>query len=136
MEQDPDFPVKPAQLAPVGTAMQDAAGLLAKPETGQPTNAAQTDALNLLDAVIAQQAQSAGQNAAALAAMMGMGGSGTGSTAGGSSSQPNQPVSGSREGEAPDQRTVIQAAGVDDSQLPGEFRDAIESYHRAIEKSQ
>jgi len=136
MKQDPDFPVKPAQLAPVGAAMHDAAGLLDKPETGQPTNAAQTDALNLLDAVIAQQAQSAGQNASALAAMMGMGGAGNGSTAGGTSSQPNTPVSGSREGEAPDQRTVIQAAGVDDSQLPGEFRDAIESYHRAIEKSQ
>jgi hypothetical protein len=136
--QDPAFPVPAAQLAPIGNSMDDAAVLLARPETGKPTYAAQTDAINLLDAAIAQQAQQAGQSASALAAMMGMGmgGSGSGSTSGGSTNQPPVPVPGSREGEAPDQRSVIQAGGVDNSQLPGEFRDAIESYHRAIERSQ
>ncbi len=65
--------------------------------------------------------------------MMGMGG--IGNAAGGSSRKPNVPIPGSREGEAPDQRSVLQAGGLDNSQLPGEFRDAIESYHRAIEQS-
>jgi hypothetical protein len=134
--QDPSFPVPPQQIAPIGKSMNDAAGLLAKPETGKPTYEAQTDAINLLDSAITQQAQKAGQNANALAAMMGMGMSGGGSTAGGPTNEPNVPVPGSREGEAPDQRTVIQAGGLDNSQLPGEFRDAIENYHRAIEQSQ
>ena len=135
LAQDPAFPIPPAQLAPVGKSMDEAAGLLAKPETGQPTYADQTDAINLLDAVIAQQAQNAGQSAGALMGMMGMGGAGSGSTAGGTTNKPNVRIPGSRDAAAPDQRTVIQAGGVDNSQLPGEFRDAIESYHRAIEQS-
>jgi hypothetical protein len=135
LQQDSTFPVPPNQLAPVGSAMGDSAGLLAKPETGKPTYDAQTDALNLLDAAINQQAQKAGANASALAAMMGMGGPGKGSTAGGATDKSNIRIEGSREGRPSDQRTVIQAGGVDNSQLPGEFRDAIESYHRAIEQS-
>ncbi len=134
--QDPTFPVAAKGLVPVGKSMNDAAGLLGKPETGKPTYAAQTDAINLLDAAITQQAQRAGQSASALSAMMGMGGSGAGSTGGGTTNQPVVTVPGSREGEAPEQRTVIQAGGVDNSRLPGEFRDAIESYHRAIERTQ
>jgi hypothetical protein len=133
--QDPTFPIPTAQLAPVTSAMNDAAQLLGKPETGQPTYSAQTDAMNLLDAAISQAAQKAGQSAGQLMAMMGMGGSGSGNTAGGASNRPIGPAPGSREGPAPDGRTVIQAGGVDNSQLPGEFRDAIESYHRAIEQS-
>jgi hypothetical protein len=111
--------------------MSDAAGLLGKPETGKPTAAAQTDAINLLDAAIAEQARKAGQDAGALMAMMGVGGN----TAGGATDKPNVPIPGSREGQAPDQRAVIQAGGVDNSQLPGEFRDAIEGYHRSIEQA-
>jgi hypothetical protein len=132
LEQDPTFPIPPEKLAPVGKAMSDAAGLLAKPETGQPTNDAQTDAINLLDAAIAQQAQKTGQGASALMAMMGMGGN----TSGGTTNKPNVSIPGTREGPAPDARSVNQAGGVDNSELPGEFRDAIESYHRAIEQSQ
>jgi hypothetical protein len=135
LQQDPSFPVPPEQLAPAGKSMSDATGLLGKPETGKPTYAAQTDAINLLDAAIAQQSQKAGANAAALMAMMGMGGTGKGSTNGGTTDKSNVPIPGSREGQAPDQRAVIQAGGLDNSQLPGEFRDAIESYHRAIEQS-
>jgi hypothetical protein len=130
--QDPTFPIPPSQLAPVGKAMGDAAGLLARPETGKPTNDAQTDAINLLDAAIAQQAQKSGQGASALMAMMGMGGN----TNGGTTNKANVPMPGSREGAAPDERPVTQAGGGDNSELPGEFRDAIESYHRAIEQSQ
>jgi hypothetical protein len=135
LQQDPSFPVPPAQLKPVGKSMDDAAGLLGKPETGKPTYSAQTDALNLLDEAISQQARKTGRSASALMAMMGMGGKGQGSTAGGAADKPNVPIPGSREGQPPDQRTVSQANGLDNSQLPGEFRDAIESYHRAIEQS-
>jgi hypothetical protein len=134
-QQDPTFPIPAGQLAPAGKSMADAASLLAKPETGKPTYSAQTDAINLLDEAINQQSQKAGANAAALMAMMGMGGTGKGSTSGGTTNKPNAPIPGSREGQAPDQRTVIQAGGLDNSQLPGEFRDAIESYHRAIEQA-
>jgi hypothetical protein len=134
LSQDPTFPVPPAQLAPVGKSMDDATGQLGKPETGKPTYDAQTDAINLLDEIISQQSQKSGGSASALMAMMGMGGHGN--TAGGTTNRPNVPVAGSREGREPDPRTVIQAGGVDNSQLPGEFRDAIESYHRAIEQGQ
>ena len=135
MQQDPSFPIPPGPLSPIGKSMDDAADLLGKPETGKHTYDTQTDAINLLDAAITEQARKAGQDADALMAMMGMGGNGSGNTSGGSTDQPNVPIPGSREGAAPDQRAVIQAGGVDNSQLPGEFRDAIESYHRAIEQS-
>ena len=127
---DLSFPVPPAQLKPIAQCMADAAGLLEKPETGKPTYNAQTDAINLLDAAINRQAQKSGASASALMAMMGMG-----NQSGGATDKPNTPIPGSREGRAPDERTVIQAGGVDNSQLPGEFRDAIENYHRAIEQS-
>ncbi|MGA3170909.1 MAG: hypothetical protein ABSE62_07820 [Chthoniobacteraceae bacterium] len=139
LAQDPTFPAPPGELNPGVKAMGDAAGLLAKPETGQPTYNAQTDAINLLDDAIAQQAQKAGQKAGALMAMMGMGGmggaGGNGSGARGTTDNPNAQIPGSREGEAPEQHTVIQASGMDNSQLPGEFRDAIEGYDRAIEQT-
>jgi hypothetical protein len=134
--QDSPGAVSPGQLSQVTKAMNDAAGLLGKPETGQPTYGAQTDALNLLDAAISQAAQKAGSNASALMAMMGMGGTGKGSTAGGAPTRPNLPIPGSREGPDAGQRHVMQAGGVDSSQLPGEFRDAIEGFQRAMEKSQ
>ena len=121
------------ELAPSAKAMAEAAVLLGKPETGKPTVAAQTDALNLLDAAIAKQAAQAGTSMSALMGMMGMGaGSGTGSMAGGTTSRPNAEVAGTREGAAEETRTVQQAGGVDRAALPAEFREAIESYHRAI----
>jgi hypothetical protein len=129
--QDPSSPLQPQQLAPVAKSMGDAAGLLGKPETGKPTYDAQTDAINLLDAAIAQQAQKSGQGGGALMAMMGMGG-----PRGGTTDKSNVPIPGSPEGQPLDQRSVIQAGGLDNSRLPGEFRDAIESYQRATEHLQ
>ncbi|HEX4084435.1 MAG TPA: hypothetical protein VHY22_05980 [Chthoniobacteraceae bacterium] len=135
LQQSGALPVPPDQLSPVAKSMGDAAGLLAKPETGQPTNAAQTDAINLLDSAIAQASQKMGSSANALAAMMGMGGMGKGNTSGGTTDKPNIEIPGSREGPGSDQRRVMQAGGMDNTQLPGEFRDAIESYQRAMEQS-
>jgi type II secretory pathway pseudopilin PulG len=89
LQQDPAFPVPPADIAPVGGAMNDAATLLAKPDTGAPTADAQTDAVNLLDGIIASQARKSGQSATALATMMGMGNSGPGSAAGGTTTHAN-----------------------------------------------
>jgi hypothetical protein len=131
LAQTPQFPVPPEKLKPVGKAMDDAAGQLARPETGKPTNDAQSDAINLLDLAIAQQSQKAGQSASAMAQLMGMGGN----PAGGTTNKLNQAIPGSREGAGADQRTVIQAGGVDNSELPGEFRDAIEGYQRAMDQS-
>jgi len=133
-----EAPGSPPELGAVGKSMGDAAGLLGKPETGKATTNAQTDALNLLDAVIEQEAKKSGQSAASLMAMMGMGAGsgGNGSTAGGTTDKPNAPVGGSREGGAPDERTVIQAGGIDNSALPGEFRDAIENFQHTIERRQ
>jgi hypothetical protein len=135
MQKDPTFPVPPAALDPAGDAMNDAAGLLAKPDTGPPTTGAQTDAVNLLDGLISSEAQKSGQSAAALAAMMGIANSGKGSTAGGTTTHVNVPVAGSTQDLSPDHRRVVQASGMDNTALPGEFRDAIESYHRAMEKN-
>jgi hypothetical protein len=135
MRQDPTFPVQPADLAPASKAMNDATTLLAKPDTGSPTTAAQTDAVNILDGVIAALAQKTGQDATALTQMMGMGNSGKGSTAGGTTNHANVPILGSTDDAAPDQRRVTQASGMDSAALPGEYRDAIESYHRAMEKT-
>jgi len=135
MQQDPSFPVQPSDLGPAAKAMNDAATLLGKPDTGSPTTAAQTDAVNILDGVIASLAQRTGQQATTLAAMMGMGNSGKGSTAGGTTTLPNVPVIGSTSDNTPDQRRVTQASGMDSAALPAEFRDAIESYRRAMEKA-
>jgi hypothetical protein len=135
LQKDPAFPVAPSDLAPVGGAMNDAATLLAKPDTGTPTTGAQIDAVNLLDGIIASQAQKSGQSATALAAMMGMGNFARGSTTGGTTAHANFQLPGSTEDLAPSQRHVEQASGLDSTSLPGEFRDAIEGYHRAMERT-
>jgi len=133
MENDPSSPVPTAELPPIAGAMDDAAALLAKPDTGEPARAAQTDAINLLDALIAQQAQAGGAGTSALAGMMGMG-AGSGGMTGGRDREPTLPTNGSTIGAAPGERRVNQAAGMDDAALPAEFRDAIENYHRTMEK--
>ena len=79
--------------------------------------------------------RSSSSSVSALAAMMGMGNTGKGSAAGGTTTHLNVPIAGSAEDLSPDQRHVVQASGVESTALPGEFRDAIESYHRAMEKT-
>lgn len=134
---DLKFPVPPNQLQPVSNAMHDAKDFLDKPDTGDPAVNAETDAINLLDAIIMSQCQKQGQSMAALMQMMGVGAGAKpgGSLAGGSTERANIHVSGTRVGGSPDARTVIQASGAnsDAGQIPAEFRDAVESYQRALE---
>jgi hypothetical protein len=119
----------------VTKAMTDAKTLLDKPETGDPTVAAQTDAINLLDQIIMDRAKKSGQSMSSLMAMMGAkpgGNAGTGYFGGGTTNRANEHISGTRTGEASDPRHVLQASGNAGAPLPAEFRDAIESYQRAI----
>ena len=117
--------------------MRDAKTLLDKPDTGDPTVADQTDALNMLDAIIMEQAKKSGQSMSSLMAMMGMKpGSkpGKGYFGGGDTDRQNEAVTGSRTGNASESRHILQASGNAGAPLPTEFRDAIESYQRAVEQ--
>lgn len=137
LQADPDFPVPAEKLGRVAKAMGDAKTLLDKPDTGAPTIAAQTDALNLLDEIIMEQAKKSGQSMASLMAMMGMGQpgkSGGGYFGGGDTNRPNEHIAGTTTGNASDPRHVLQAGGNATAPLPAEFRDAIENYQRDVEQ--
>lgn len=136
LQEDADFPIPSEQLAPIGKAMQDAGTLLDKPDTGDPAIAAETDAINMLDAILLAQSGKSGKSMASLMQMMGFGAGalGGGSMAGGGTDRANIPIAGSRAGTAPEGRHVVQAGGGTGSQIPAEFREAIESYQHAIEQ--
>lgn len=135
LQDDPEFPVPAEKLGQVAKAMGDAKTLLDKPDTGDPTVADQTDALNLLDAIIMEQSKKSGQSMSSLMAMMGMKpGSqpGKGFFGGGDTDRQNENIAGSRTGNSTDPRKVLQAAGNSGAPLPAEFRDAIESYQHNV----
>ncbi len=137
LQADPTFPVPPETLAPIGQAMGDASALLIKPETGAPTVAAETDAIDLLDEIIMSESQKSGKNSKAMAGlmrMMGMGKTPGGNTAGGDTDRPNIVVPGTRASSRPDTHRVVQASGITGAPVPAEFREAIENYQRAIEQ--
>ncbi|MEA3213735.1 MAG: hypothetical protein QOE70_6792 [Chthoniobacter sp.] len=138
LSEEPGFPIPPERLAPVGIAMGDAQTLLSKPDTGEPAIAAETDAINLLDELITAQCKKCGKSGKGLAGLMAMMGFGAGSSpgmsgAGGDTDRANVPVPGPREGRRPEERRVTQASGNERAAIPAEFREAIESYQRAIE---
>ena len=117
--------------------MGEAKTLLDKPDTGDPTVADQTDAINMLDRVIMDQAQKSGKSMASLMAMMGMKPGktpGKGYFGGGDTDRANEHIAGTTTGNASDQRHILQAGGNAGAPLPAEFRDAIENYQRAIEQ--
>lgn len=135
LQEDAEFPVPGQDLGRIAKAMQDAKTLLNTPQTGAPTIAAETDAINLLDAAILGLGKKSGNGMSGLVGMMGLGGSSAGgSTAGGDTNRSNTTVPGSREGAMAEARRILHASGGADSQVPAEFRDAIESYQRAIEQ--
>ncbi|HWB58904.1 MAG TPA: hypothetical protein VG733_05400 [Chthoniobacteraceae bacterium] len=139
LQDDPDFPVPPEKLGPATKAMRDAKGKLDKPDTGDPTVADETDAINILDAVIMEQAQKSGQSMASLMAMMGMKPGqkpGKGFFGGGDTNRQNEVIPGSRVGDASDPRHITQTTGNAGAPLPAEFRDAIENYQHAVEQQQ
>lgn len=136
LQDDPQFPVPADQIGQVTKAMREAKELLDKPETGEATVGDQTDAINLLDQIIQDMAKKSGKSMSSLMAMMGAkpgsSNSGTGYFGGGSTDRANVRVQGSRNGEASEQRHVMQASGSEGAPLPAEYRDAIENYQRAV----
>ncbi len=145
-------------FAETGQAMAQAETLLAKPQTDAPTDEAQvksvellSDLINLINeqaqrpsqgqsqsspsdasademAFLTQMMKDSGQNKAMHSPTGGFNASrgGTGSAA--------SPTTGDVRGRAPGARTVNKAAGMPGSS-PAEFRDAMESYFRALEKN-
>jgi hypothetical protein len=137
LQADPDFPVPAEDLGPIAKVMGEAKTLLDKPDTGDPTVADQTDAINMLDRIIMEQAQKSGKSMASLMAMMGnKPGSkpGKGFFGGGDTSRENEHIAGTHTGNESDPRHILQATGNAGAPLPAEFRDAIENYQHAIEQ--
>jgi len=134
---DPESSLPPEELAPISKAMKDAGMLLSKPDTGNPTTAAETDAINLLDAAIEAAGKKGGQSMASMMQMMGFGPagkSGGGNPGGGTTDRANAYIPGSRAGAADEGRHTTQTTGNGSAPLPAEFREAIEGYQRAIEQ--
>ena len=132
-------------LPKVQEAMGEADDLLNKIQTGSPTLAAETDAINLLEAEIMSmmnsdpsQSQASSEAMAMLMEMMGMGsGSGAkggGSRSGGTTDKANADSSGDRRGSASAPRTVEKTSGRETRPLPVEFREALQNYYKAIER--
>lgn len=129
-----------ARLGQAQQAMDEADYKLKTPLTDEPTQAAETDALNLLDDAIKtvlqsqsqQQQKSSGMSA--LQQMMQMGQQPGQGMNGGSTDRANKDVAGARPGKDGSQRPVQKLSGRDARTLPAEFRDALQGYFNAVEK--
>ena len=132
-------------LPKVHEAMDEADQLLNKIQTGSQTLAAETDAINLLEAEIMSmmnsdpnQSQASSAAMAMLMEMMGMGsGSGAkggGNRSGGATDKANAELGGDRRGGAFDPRAVEKTTGRETRPLPVEFREALQNYYKAIER--
>ncbi len=123
-------------------AMDEADQSLRKPKTDQPVIAAETDAINLLEAEIMdmmQQPDQSPQQSAAMARMMQMMGmqsssKGGGNYAGGEANPSNSEVTGNPRGGNSDPRRNERTAGRDARSVPAEFREALQNYYKAIEQ--
>lgn len=125
-------------LGRVVDAMRDAEELLAKPETGIPTIAAQTEVIELL-AETSRQAGGGQPSGSATAMLMQMLMGGAGSSGGGNPNTSefggSSGTEGGRASGAPgDPRTVERVTGRDTSRYPEEFRDVLERYFEAVEE--
>ncbi|GDY21562.1 hypothetical protein LBMAG56_29090 [Verrucomicrobiota bacterium] len=128
------------RLKQAGQVMDEAEYKLATPLTDEPTQAAETDALNLIDDAIKTVLQSQQKNQkpssgmSALQQMMQMGqqpGEGMNSAL---SDRANKSVNGDGRGKDPNARKVQKLSGRDTRTLPAEYRDAIQGYFNAVEK--
>ena len=123
-------------------AMNEADKFLNKPRTDKPTIAAETDAINLLDAEIKSMMKSGkGKGAGAgmmalLSQMMGMGaGSSPGqSMMGGTTDKRNVPTTGNTTGAGAEARTTQKTSGRDNRVVPAEFREALQNYYKAVDQ--
>jgi hypothetical protein len=122
LDEGKDYSRPLQQLAVAHYAMGDAANLLATDETGPPTIAAETEAIEAL--LISKRAGNGG-------------GGGGGSTPGGGGGQSAADVPAALAGLGDDlmteQRDVAQAAGTTRTQIPEEFRAGLDAYFSALD---
>ncbi len=116
-----------ALMSRVAEVMDEATGLLAQPETGPETIAAETEAIELL--LMAKRMKPKG------------GGSAGSAPGGGSTGTTDQSAlallgSGSEENAGDPEREVTQSTGTTGSELPAEFRAGLDAYFGALEASQ
>jgi hypothetical protein len=122
-----DFGKEIALLRQVEKVMREAAGILARPDTGAPAIAAETEVIELL--LETKRSCSKG------------GGGGGGSTPGGGGANdlPEGPAlaligSGANEKARPDQREVEHSSGEAGRILPEEFRAGLDEYFNRLER--
>lgn len=123
VEQDRKFADDLAKLFRATNAMKDAETLLGTPDTGPPTIAAETEAIEAL--LAAKKAKAGG----------GGGGGNTpgGSTSGGQTDLAASALSGLGVGEKPEERNVQHSTGSVASPFPEEFRAGLDAYFNALE---
>jgi hypothetical protein len=114
---------------------------LRRPQTDQGTIAIETEIIEMLSDFISSSAGKEGQGGGAAQAFMKMlglsyGGSktGGGSMAGGTTDKPNTGTTGAPGAETLESRDVEKAGGIDMSDWPEEFKDALDAYFNALEE--
>jgi hypothetical protein len=127
-EGQKDFGGTLPQLAAARSAMEDAAALLALPDTAGPAIAAETEAIELLLQTKRNASQGGGSGGAAGATPGGGGGE---SAAGEASALAGIGMNSSFES-----RDVEQAGGVAGEMVPAEFRSGLDAYFSALEGGQ
>jgi len=118
-------------------AMGEAESLLMQPRTDAPAVAAETDAINLLEAEIMDMMQSSQGSpmAGAMAMMMQMMGMAPGGNfAGGYTDEPNEGLVGDVSGGGTDERNVDKTSGRSSRIVPAEFRDVLQEYYKAVDQ--
>ncbi|MEI6808757.1 MAG: hypothetical protein WCN95_08540, partial [bacterium] len=130
----------------VSGEMMNAVMYLQRPQTDQETIAIENGIIELLSSSIDEAgSQCKGGSAGAAGAMLAMArgkgvgkGSGRrpgqGSMAGGTTDKANLLSRGVSDGNSSGQRDVEKGGGIDAANVPEEFREALESYYRALEK--
>jgi hypothetical protein len=126
-EAEGNFGGEMGLLRQVSGIMDEAAGILKRPDTGAPAIAAETEVIELLLRAKRCNPKS--------------GGGGGGSTPGGGGAEDpaDQPAlalvgSGANEKARPDERDVPQSSGAADRTLPEEFRAGLDEYFNQLER--
>jgi hypothetical protein len=127
-EGQKDFGGTLPQLAAARSAMEDAAALLALPDTAGPAIAAETEAIELLLQTKRNASQGGGSGGAAGATP----GGGGGESAAGEASA----LAGIGLNSSVESRDVEQAGGVAGEMVPAEFRSGLDAYFSALEGGQ
>lgn len=119
----------------IRSAIEDAQKQLQEGKTGEETTGAQSAVIEVVTKILEGMSKSGkGQG---MAAMM-MGGGGPGGGPGGNpqlkeSDAALDPLSGTGTGEGVEPREIVKASGSGAKESPAEYRDALESYYRALD---